>query len=286
MEESTFKNMNGLKIFTRAWRPKEKETGVIVIVPGFNSHGGYYSWVADRLVENGFAAYAIDLQGRGRSDGKRFFVSSFDDYVSDVNEFIKLIKSKEPDLPVFILGHSAGGVVSCLYTINNQIELAGLICESFAFHLPAPGFALAAFKGLEHIAPNSHFLRLKNENFSRDPEVIEFMNNDPLIAGESQPTQTLAELVRADDYLKNNLKLITLPVLILHGTGDKAAKVSGSEYFYENTNSTDPTLKIYEGGYHDLLNDIIKEEVMHDVLSWIGKRINDGKKSSVVSAKS
>ena len=84
--------------------------------------------------------------------------------------FVTLVKSREPGLPVFLLGHSAGGVVACLYTLDHQAELAGLICESFAFQLPAPDFALAVLKGLSHLAPHAHVLHLKNEDFSRDPQ--------------------------------------------------------------------------------------------------------------------
>jgi acylglycerol lipase len=284
VEESTFKNEEGLNIFTRSWHPEGKARGLVAIVPGFNAHSGYYTWVADRFVENGLAVYALDLQGRGRSDGERFFVKKFDDYVSDVKSFIELAKLKNPGLPVFLLGHSAGGVVSCLYTIDHQDELAGLVCESFAYQVPAPDFALAVFKGLEHIAPHARVLRLKNENFSRDPKAVEAMNNDPLIAHETQPTQTLAEMVRADDKLKNGFQLISLPVLILHGTSDKAAKASGSQFFYDNVGSDDKTLKLYDGGYHDLLNDIIRDEVMAGILRWVDDRIPAGKKVPVVSA--
>ncbi len=273
MNESTFKNSDGLSIFTRSWYSKESPRGVVVIVPGFNSHSGYYIWVAEQLVSSGLAVYALDIRGRGKSDGERYFVKSFEDYVKDVAEFIDIIKSYEPGLPIYLLGHSAGGVVSCLYTLKHQKELAGLICESFAFQVPAPDFALAVFKGLEHIAPHAHVLRLKNENFSRDPKAVDNMNNDPLIEHETQPTQTLAEMVRADEKLKKEFPNITLPVLILHGTADKAAKSSGSEFFYKNTGSSDKTLKLYEGGYHDLLNDIEKEVVMSDLLEWINDRI-------------
>ena len=84
-----------------------------------------------------------------------------------------MAKSREPGLPVFLLGHSAGGVVACLYTLEHQAELAGLICESFALEVPAPDFALAVLKGLSHVAPHAHVLKLKNEDFSRDPTVVE-----------------------------------------------------------------------------------------------------------------
>src|SRR5439155_2801146 len=112
-------------------------------------------------------------------------------------------------------------------------EVSGLIYESFAHEVPAPDFALAVFKGLSHVAPHAHILHLKNEDFSRDPKVVQTMNDDPLIAHETQPTQTLAEMVRADERLKREFPLIKVPVLILHGTADKATKPSGSRRFYD-----------------------------------------------------
>jgi acylglycerol lipase len=174
---------------------------------------------------------------------------------------------------VFLLGHSAGGVVSCLYALEHQADLAGLICESFAFQVPAPDFALAVFKGLSHIAPHAHLLHLKNEDFSRDPKAVAAMNADPLIANETQPTRTLAEMVRADERLKEDFPRITLPLLILHGTMDKATRPSGSQLFYDKAGSTDKTIKLYDGHVHDLLNDIDKELVMSDIKGWINARL-------------
>ena len=124
-------------------------------------------------------------------------------------------------------------------------------------------------KGLSHVAPHAHVLRLKNEDFSRDPREVEAMNVDPLIAHETQPTQTLAAMVRADERLEKAFTSITLPLLILHGTADKAAKPSGSQFFYDTAGSKDKTLKLYEAGFHDLLNDVDKDKVMADITRWI-----------------
>jgi alpha-beta hydrolase superfamily lysophospholipase len=132
---------------------------------------------------------------------------------------------------------------------------------------------LSVLKGLSHVAPHAHVLKLKNEDFSRDAEVVAAMNADPLIAGESQPTQTVAEMVRADERLKEEFGQITLPVLILHGTLDKATKPSGSQLFHDRAGSPDKTLKLYEGHYHDLLNDVGKELVMTDIQAWLEARL-------------
>src|SRR6266853_2282200 len=271
-DEGTF-DSDGLRIHFRAWHPSATPRAVVVIVPGFNAHSAYYTWAAEQLVADRFAVYALDLRGRGLSDGERFYVDTFDDYVADVTRFVALAKSKEPVVPIFLLGHSAGGVVASLFTIDHQAELAGFICESFAYQMPAPDFALAVFKGLSHVAPHAHILHLPNERFSRDPKVVEVMDNDPLIAHETQPTQTMAAMVRADERLKKEFPLITLPVLILHGTQDKNTKPSGSQHFYDMAGSADKTLKLYEGGFHDLLNDIDKKLVMRDIIDWVNARV-------------
>jgi acylglycerol lipase len=273
MREEKIEGAGGLKIFVRSWRPEGKARGVVAICHGVNSHSGYYLWAGEQLAASGLAVYALDLHGRGQSDGERFYLEKIGDYLDDVNALVTLAKSREPGLPVFLLGHSAGGVVSCVYTLEHQAELAGLICESFAFQVAAPDFALAVVKGLSHLAPHAHVLRLKNEEFSRDPQVVQAMNDDPLIAHEVQPTKTVAELVRADERLKKEFPLITLPVLILHGTADKVTRPGGSQLFYDTAGSTDKALKLYEGHAHDLLNDFDKEVVMADIKSWIDARL-------------
>jgi acylglycerol lipase len=264
---------SGLKLAFRSWRPEGTARAAIMVVPGFNAHSGSYEWVAEQFVAKNLAVYAADLHGRGISDGERFYVEAFEDYVHDVEAVMAIVKTREPGLPIFMLGHSAGGVVACLYTLDHPTDLVGLISESFAHELPAPDFALAIFKGLSHIAPHAHVLHLPNESFSRDPAVVEAMNNDPLIANETQPTQTMAAMVRADERLKKEFPLITLPVLILHDTADKNTKPSGSQHFYEMAGSTDKTLKLYEGGFHDLLNDVDKEVVMVDINQWMDHRL-------------
>jgi len=260
-------------IFVRSWTPGDARA-VVVLVHGFNSHSGYYIRTGEALAARGFAAYALNLRGRGRSDGDRFYIESMSEFVQDVATVVSLAKLRHPGLPTFLLGHSAGGVVSCIYTLEHQNELAGFICESFAFQVPAPDFAIAALKGLSHLAPHAHVLKLHNEDFSRDPAMVKAMNDDPLIANETQPTRTVAELARADERLRTEFPSITLPLLVLHGTADKAAKAGGSQIFYDSAGSTDKTIELYQGHYHDLLNDIGHEEVLGDIIEWIEARVS------------
>jgi alpha-beta hydrolase superfamily lysophospholipase len=271
--EEMLASAGGVKIFVRSWRPKGAPRAVVVICHGVNAHGGQYFWPAEQLSADGLVVYALDLRGRGRSEGERFYVEDVTEYVADVSTVIRHAKTSDPGLPVFLLGHSAGGVVSCTYTLDNQSELAGLICESFAFQVPAPGFALSAIKAISHIAPRLGVLKMKNTDFTRDPKAVAALDNDPLIAGENQPAITVAALVRADERLKVDFPKITLPVFILHGTADKVTCPDGSKFFHETAGSKDKTLKLYEGHVHDLLADTGKEGVMADIQSWIAKRL-------------
>ncbi len=271
--EEMIESAKGLKILVRSWPPASAPRAVVVVCHGVNSHSGQYLWVGEQFAAAGYAPFALDLRGRGRSEGERFYVEDIADYVSDVANTVALAKSRNPGLPVFLLGHSAGGVTSATYVLDNQSELAGFICESFAFQVPAPGFALAAIKGISHLAPRLPVLKLKNEDFSRDPKVVAALNNDPLIANEIQPAITVAALVRADERLHDEFPSITLPILIMHGTADKATVCHGSEFFYRTAGSTDKTLKLYEGHYHDLLADVGREQAMADVQAWINARV-------------
>ena len=271
--EARFVGKDSYNINYKAWAPAGAARAVVLIVPGFNSHSGYFTWVGEQFAANGLAAYAVDQRGRGKSDGERFYVDSFADYISDVEGMAAIARHENPGLQTFILGHSAGGVIACGYTYLHQKDLAGLICESFAFQVPAPDFALAALRGLSHLAPHAHVLMLNNKDFSRDPKVVEQMNNDPLSAHETQPTKTVAEMARADDRLKQQFPEFMLPLFIMHGTEDKATRPSGSQFFFDTAGSADKTLKLYQGHFHDLLNDIGKEEVMDDILAWLGARL-------------
>lgn len=271
--ERTFEGVGGLKIFMRSWAAAGTPRAVAVLVHGFNAHSGYMTWPAEEFAVDGFAAYALDLRGRGKSEGERWYVEKFSDYLGDVDKLVEIARAENPGLPVFVLGHSAGGVIASSYVFENEDKIAGLICESFAYDVGLPNAAALLIKGISHITPHLHLYKLKNEIFSRNPTVTAAMNNDPLIKGESQPAETSAELIKAAERLKENMPKFTVPMFIIHGTEDKATRYQGSQYFYENSGSSDKTLKLYEGGFHDLLNDIERETVMADILAWVNARI-------------
>jgi alpha-beta hydrolase superfamily lysophospholipase len=177
-------------------------------------------------------------------------------------------KQRDPGLPIVLLGHSAGGVVSCLYA-----RPSGSLPDwsaSFMFQVPAPDFALAALKTQPHRAACARVAAEERGLLARSPG----RRGDE--RGSPSPTKRRrrpSAMVRADERLKKEFPLITLPVLILHGTLDKATKPSGSQLFYDTAESSDKTLRLYDGYFHDMLNDVGKEAVMRDITAWIDARV-------------
>ncbi len=242
---------------------------IVVIVHGVNSHGGQYLWTGEQLAKAGFVVYAHDHRGRGKSDGPRFYIDDISDYTEDLGTVIALAKSRDPGLRVFVLGHSAGGVVSCTWALDHQREIAGFVCESFAYRVPAPAPVLALVRFFGRIAPKLPVLKLKMKDFTRDPRALAELEADPLCRGEIQPARTVAALLKATDRMKAEFGTLKLPLLIMHGTLDKATVPAGSQEFYDHAGSADKTLKLYEGHFHDLLNDIGKEQVLAEIVAWI-----------------
>ncbi len=262
------------KIFARHWRPAGPPKAALVICHGVNSHGGQYIRAGEEFAAAGYAVTALDLRGRGRSEGERFHVHTVDDYVSDLSLAIEFAKVQDPGRQCFLLGHSAGGVTSVSYALDYQDRIDGLICESFAYRVFAPDFALTLLKGASHILPDLPALKLPMEDFSRDPAWVAELLADPYTKDEAQPVETVAALVRAGDRMEKEFGTITLPLLILHGTADKATRPDGSQEFYDHAGSADKQLILYQDYYHDLLNDLGRERVMADVLGWIDARLS------------
>lgn len=245
----------------------------MILIHGFNAHSGYMEWPGEQFAAHGLASYALDLRGRGNSEGERFYVEELSDYLTDVNSLVDIARSEHPGLPVYVLGHSAGGVIASSYVYEHQDEIAGLVCESFAFDVGLPHLVQLALEGIGKLLPHVHVFSLNNADFSRDPAHVERMNNDPLIHKESQPAETARVLLVAAEALKEHMPTFNVPVFIIHGTEDKATRPAGSQYFYDNAGSADKTLKLYEGHYHDLLADFGKEDVLADIQAWLDERI-------------
>lgn len=270
-----FEAKNGLRLFEKFERPKGGARALIVIVHGYCEHSGRYGHVVRRLVDEGYAVYAFDLVGHGRSPGARAFVRSFSEYLSDLETYLTRVGEKEPGKPLFILGHSLGGAIAALFAIDKKTGISGLILSGPLLKLPgnvSPFFIrLASLIG--RILPK---LLIENKvspaMLSHDSKIVEDYINDPLVHHGGMPAGSARAINCALKRIQNGMAGITLPLLIMHGTDDRLADVSGSKELYRSARSTDKTLRLYDGFYHEILNEPGKEKPINEIIAWLNKR--------------
>ncbi len=270
----TFEARDGLQLFGQAWEPVDGTDAVVVIVHGYGEHSGRYAHVARRLALQNFIIETFDLRGHGRSEGDRAFISSFDQYTRDVHVFAKRVREKHPDLPVFLLGHSLGGLIAATYILDFQPRIGGVILSSPALKISEDlSPLLRKMSGLiAKILPKLPTLKLDASLISRDPKVVEAYANDPLVYHKGTLAKTGAEIIHATQKIQAKMEMLRLPMLIFHGTADRLTDPEGSKQLYLRAKSPDKILKLYEGFYHETMNEPEKEKVLNDVVGWLVKR--------------
>lgn len=269
--EGMFQGSGGVRLFEQAWLPSDSPRAVLVLVHGLRDHSSRYETIVRQLNEAGFAVYAFDLRGHGRSEGPRAFVRSFTEYVADLGTFVGRVRERQGKRPMFLLGHSMGGAIVTLFALSNPNTIQG-------FALSAPGLKVTddvtpgrirAVTFLAKIFPGAHIYRVANADFSRDPHVVEDMDRDPLIDQRPLPARLAVEFLGAMVQIQRRTRELTLPFLVMHGTGDRLTNPQGSRDLYQNASSSDKSLKLYDGLYHDLLHEPESARVCADLLDWL-----------------
>jgi alpha-beta hydrolase superfamily lysophospholipase len=269
--EGTFTGVGGLSIFWQAWLPPDPCRGVVVIAHGAGEHSGRYLHVADRLVREGYAVYALDHRGHGRSAGPRALVDRMDNLVADLDTLVVQAAQEHPDLPVFLLGHSMGGTVSLCYALRHQDRLDALALSGplAAIDEPSPVVKIVA-KTLSALAPRLPAIGVDPSLVSRDPAVVKAYEDDPLVHHRKLPVRTAAELAAAVESFPARVPEITVPTLILYGDADQICLTEGSIMLGRRIGATDRTIKSYPGLYHEILNEPEQDQVMDDLCAWLG----------------
>ena len=262
---------DGLRLHQQTWLGDAPKAAV-VLVHGYAEHSGRYAHVAERFTEAGYDIYAFDLRGHGRSEGQpRVLVLSIDDHTGDLERFLTSVRERTGNLPLFLLGHSMGGAISARFLVDGDHGLKGAILSAPAVRRagilgrPLEGF----FFFFARRWPRLPFPKIASDRVSRDPEVVEHYDNDPLIYRDGMPFGTAAAVVDSARYVDMHAGQIELPIFIGHGTGDKIVNFIASERLHERIGSQDKTLKLYPGFYHEILNEPEREQVMQDMLDWL-----------------
>jgi acylglycerol lipase len=272
--EYLFKTTDRASLYGQSWQPTHS-VGVVIIVHGYAEHSGRYQWVALQLVDRGFAIYTFDLRGHGKSSGTRNIVRSYNDCLTDLEFFTQQVKLKEPNKPLFLFGHSFGGTIATLFAIRYKLLLNGLVLSSTFFetnrHISRLSLQLIMLLG--HLLPKIPTLFLDSKTLSRNLEVVEIYEADLLVDRGRIPARTLAEMLKATVEIQSRAPEIELPLLLLHGTEDRLVSMEGSKKFYSVVGSKDKSIELYDGFYHELLNEPEKVQILSGIEIWLRKHL-------------
>lgn len=274
--EGSFQGQKNVFIYRQAWLPDGVVRAAVVIVHGLGEHSARYRHVAGYLVEAGCAVYALDHRGHGKSQGARAVIDRFAHAVDDIDQVVELARREQPGKPVFMIGHSMGGALALSYTLRHAPKLKGLILSGPAVAIDgAPPHLRPLSKFLSVVAPRAGLFAIPPSTVSRDQDVVSDYGKDPLNHHGKVPARTLAEIVKFVEWLPAAASEIRLPLLIQHGSKDVLAGVSGSQMLAQTVSSTDKTLKIYEGLYHEIYNELPEDRarVLSDLQGWIEAHI-------------
>jgi len=274
-KEGTFTGYKGLKLYYQCWLPDKEPKAVLLVAHGLAEHSGRYKNLVDYFVPKGYAVYALDHRGHGKSEGTRAYVDNFNDYLIDLKTFFDKVRKENKNLKIFLFGHSLGGTIATAYAIEHQDELAGLMVSGSSL-VPTKSVspALLAMAGIvSALAPKMGVTLLDASLISRDETVVDAYVNDPLVFRGKIPARTGAEMARMWKQLPAQMPTIKLPVLIMHGMADQLTDPRGSKLLYERAGSKDKTLKIYDDCYHEICNEPDREQVFVDMESWLTKHL-------------
>lgn len=276
----------GRSAYWQAWLPGDSVRAVVVIVHGLHEHSARYAHVGARLAATGFAVYAADHRGHGRSDGRRANIERMALIVEDLDSFVRFTVERHPGLPVFMVGHSLGGLIALHYATEPQATepqateepgtlLAGLVVSGPAVQALAGSALQRRLAGvLSALVPNLGVVAVDaDQKISRDPEVVRAYRADPLVYRGKVKARTGAEMLATMESLPARLPRLSMPLLLLHGTDDRICALAGSAMVHGCVSSPDKTLRQYQGLYHEVFNEPEREQILTDLLSWLTQHL-------------
>jgi acylglycerol lipase len=252
-----FKGLENHNIYFQKWSPEGKPKAVLLIAHGYAEHSGRYMNVVNKFITSGYPVYALDHRGHGKSEGSLNEISDFSVFVADLRKFFTIIREEFPVEKIFLIGHSMGSLISLLYSLDYQQELAGLVISGGG--LPKQGDPPLPRRPANQPLDSS-FL-------SRDPEVIRAYENDPLVYRGPIPQTIESGMVKGLKQLSLEVNKVKLPAIIM--AGDGCTDGTRSQNLYDSIGSKDKTLKRYPSLMHEIFNEPEHLLVMADLEEWL-----------------
>ncbi|MGE5451760.1 MAG: lysophospholipase [Acidobacteriota bacterium] len=269
-----FYGQDGTRLFRQAWLPEGKIKGALVIVHGLKDHSGRYADLGQNLAQQGFAVFAADLRGHGRSVGSPQLVENFNDYMVDLALMVRQARTQLPGTPVFLLGHDMGGLIAARFVEIVPNAVQGLALSAAPLAVRESKYKLMGLKALAAVAPGVPVTQLDPKALSQDPAVAQALSTDPLVTQSGIPVKTTVEQAKAIQTLQEQQERLTLPLLVMHGVSDTVTPLYGSIAFYDAVPSQTKALKQYPGLTHDLWHEPEKDQVIADLTEWMNSLLS------------
>jgi acylglycerol lipase len=264
-------------VVLHTWRVKPLRA-IVILQHGYGEHAeryvdGHYALI-QQLGKHGLEVRAFDMWGHGRSPGVRGTVD-VERAVQDHLELRREAKRENENLPLFLLGHSLGAIVTAGSVIADPSLVDGVVLMSPPF--PGPVSTLARWVLSAGAAFMPHWSlpipRSPPSALSRHPELLQPAEADPLMVKRRMPFLLADSVLRTAQAIEEGLKDWHVPTLVMHGTADKSADPKGSEDFVKGIVSKDKTLRLVDSGLHELLNDSDREDCLQQILVWLDSHI-------------
>ena len=272
ISEKTIFTSRGNKIFIRECKPKNLQEKNILLIHGLGEHSGRYKEFAEFFIKNGIGVYALDLQGHGKSDGKRGHIKSFEEYLESVESSLIFIRKKFLETPIILFGHSLGGLIGLNFLIereSKEIESAVISSPWIETAIKIPEYLILLQKVLKRIFPS---LRLNNRlisnHLSKNKDVVSKYDKDELVHNKIS-LNLYSEVMKSIDNVKEKASRIKAKTFLYHGMSDRIISSKGTIEISKLLKSH--KLKLYDNVYHEPHNDLEKEEIYQDILEFIKK---------------
>ena len=270
------------RLLLQAWLPAGPDpeappapSAAIAVVHGYGDHGGRYTWFGEDMAARGYAVYVYDLRGHGQSTGTRGQVKRFDEYLDDTAVFLAEVRCLQPDAPLFLLGHSLGGLICARFAEERDLDVRGLILSSPFLQLAeaVPPARVVAAKAMAKVWPNHDIGNtVQAAQLSHDQSIVEAYVTDPLVHHVA-PARWASETLAAQDATMAGAERISLPLLVLYGTDDQVVDVAFIEALFARASSEDKSIERYQGFYHECFNETGREQVYQYVAAWLAARL-------------
>lgn len=258
-DEGTFTGLRDYRIYYQRWLPEGPPRAVLLVAHGYAEHSGRYTNLVNYFLPLGYAVYALDHRGHGRSDGERVQVDSYEDYLTDLKTFFDLVRAEQPALPIYLVGHSMGAAISTAYAARYQQELAGLILSGGGINT-------------DKAPPRPAGMDL-SQMLSRDPAVAAAYVNDPLVYRGPAPSGRASALLQMREQLPALVGRITLPILVMAGAASPLGDGPRSQALFAAVGSAAKTLCLYPDLLHEIFNEPEHPQVFADMERWLTARI-------------